>query len=316
MRPLSGETRDGREAASAPRAERRTPPAGMAAGTPGRSRLGWRLARLWRRRGVRRAVTTQAPALLALGLGALLASDPGTHALIADKAQALGEALTARPRFAVSRIEIEGASPGLEAQMREILLDAEGASSLQLHASELRARVEALGEVRQATVALQAPDALRIAVVERRPAMVWREDGTVRLIDATGATIVSIGGRAERPDLPLVVGDGAARAAREALAIFAAAAPLQDRLRGLVRVGERRWDVVLTQGMRIMLPAERPVEAMDQALALDRAHGLFARDVAAIDLRLPQRPTLRLGPDALEARALQAASGGKKGTGA
>ncbi len=63
-------------------------------------------------------------------------------------------------------------------------------------------------------------------------------------------------------------------------------------------MGERRWDVVLDHGQRIMLPQDRPVQALEHALALDRAEDLLARDVRAVDFRIADRPVLRLGLDA------------------
>jgi cell division protein FtsQ len=80
--------------------------------------------------------------------------------------------------------------------------------------------------------------------------------------------------------------------------VLAAAAPVAERVRGLVRVGERRWDLMLTKGLRIMLPSERPVEAVEQAVALHRETRALDRDLVALDLRLPERPTLRLHPEA------------------
>ncbi|MFD1808525.1 cell division protein FtsQ/DivIB [Gemmobacter lanyuensis] len=89
--------------------------------------------------------------------------------------------------------------------------------------------------------------------------------------------------------------------AAEALQIVAAAEPIVPRLRGLVRVGERRWDVVLDRGQRILLPANNPVRALERLLALDKAEDLLNRDVLTVDLRSQQRPTLRLAPNALRA---------------
>ena len=66
------------------------------------------------------------------------------------------------------------------------------------------------------------------------------------------------------------------------------------RLRGLVRVGERRWDLVLADGPTIMLPEAEPVAALEQVLALDAAEDLLARAVSHVDMRDPRRPTLRL----------------------
>jgi cell division protein FtsQ len=96
-----------------------------------------------------------------------------------------------------------------------------------------------------------------------------------------------------------VAGDGADVAAAEALALVAAAGPLTPRLRGLVRMGERRWDMVLDRDQRILLPADNPVRALERLIALDQAEDLLDRDIVAIDLRHQSRPTLRLAPYAL-----------------
>jgi cell division protein FtsQ len=85
----------------------------------------------------------------------------------------------------------------------------------------------------------------------------------------------------------------------QALEVLAAALSISPRLRGLVRVGERRWDIVLDRDQRLMLPADDPVAALERLLALDEAEDMLARDILAVDLRVPQRPVLRLAPYAL-----------------
>jgi hypothetical protein len=52
---------------------------------------------------------------------------------------------------------------------------------------------------------------------------------------------------------------------------------------------------------------------MAEAAALERREGLFQRDVLAVDLRLPERPTIRLHPRAVAAIAARrlALLGGK-----
>lgn len=112
-----------------------------------------------------------------------------------------------------------------------------------------------------------------------------------------------VASRADRPDLPLLIGEGAnaRRAVPEALALHAAAAPIHDRVRALVRVGERRWTLALDRGQKIMLPEEGAEAALRFALALHAAPELtlLDRDVRAVDLRLPDRPTLRLSDHAV-----------------
>ena len=68
----------------------------------------------------------------------------------------------------------------------------------------------------------------------------------------------------------------------------------------LERIGERRWDVVLDRNQRIMLPEKGAVHALERAIALDQAVDMLGRDIAAVDLRLPRRPTMRLNAGAVE----------------
>lgn len=120
------------------------------------------------------------------------------------------------------------------------------------------------------------------------------------MLDATGAHVDDLLRRADRPDLPLIAGDGADEKVPEALAIFAAARPLGKRLRGLVRMGERRWDVVLDRGQRILLPEADPVRALERVIALGEAQDLLERDVTVVDMRLGDRPTIRMSSAAVE----------------
>ena len=49
-----------------------------------------------------------------------------------------------------------------------------------------------------------------------------------------------------------------------------------------------------------MLPEANAVTALEQVLALHKAQELLDRDVAAVDMRLAARPTVRLTADAAE----------------
>jgi cell division protein FtsQ len=80
-----------------------------------------------------------------------------------------------------------------------------------------------------------------------------------------------------------------------------AANPFAARIRGLVRISDRRWDLVLDRDQRILLPAQAPVAAIEGLVALDKAENILNRDLLSIDLRNPTRPVLRLAPAALDA---------------
>ena len=92
-------------------------------------------------------------------------------------------------------------------------------------------------------------------------------------------------------------GEGAENAASQATAIFKAFHRNLDQVRGLVFVGQRRWNIILKSGQVIMLPENQPEQAIQKILILDKAERILARQIAVFDFRLPSRVTLRVPSD-------------------
>lgn len=266
---------------------------------PSPSRLAYRLQRLWLTPSVRRGVKAGLPVLvLSFALGLWLGDDTRRGALV-QAASDLRLTFENRPEFQVSSLSVQAETPEvMQAIEQRLALDLP-VSSFHLDLDALRRRVEALDAVESAALRIRSGGALEVSVIERVPAMVWRHHGGLELIDAEGHRVARLAAREARADLPLIVGDGAPAAIAEAQRILAAAAPLSERLRGLVRMGERRWDLVLEHDQRILLPAIGAVAALERVLALDAAQDLLARDVQAVDLRDPSRPTIRMSQPAM-----------------
>ena len=265
---------------------------------PAPTRSAYRLRRLWMRAWVRRLAVRGVPVLVAAGALAAWLGD-GQEIAAARAAWAdLRAEIEARPEFAVATARVEGAGDDL-APLICAVLPRLPSSSLRLDLEAIRAEVAAFAPVARAEVRVLPGGVLGVRVVEREAAVVWRGPSGLETLDVEGRPIRMLPSRAARADLPLVAGEGAAAAVPEALALHEAAGPLAARLRGLVRVGERRWDAVLDGGPRLMLPEEGAEEAIERAAAMEAAHGLGARDVTHLDLRDPTRPVARLGEASL-----------------
>jgi cell division protein FtsQ len=247
----------------------------------------------------RRLIRVGAPAGIVLVLGLLWLASAENRAMLAARIEAAKDLVQERPEFLVTSVEITGADRALTAAIGEVARMDLPVSSFDMNLDELRLEVTALTAVRSAQVRVHPGGRLEIAVVQRTPVAVWRYADGLRLIDGEGAMTGMISERADRADLPLIAGDGAKDAIDEALALFAAAAPIAPRVRGLVRMGERRWDMVLDTDARILLPAEGAVVALERVIALHQAQDMLDRDISVVDMRLGQRPTLRLHPAAL-----------------
>ena len=195
----------------------------------------------------------------------------------------------------VKMMTIEGASPVVDKGLRAMVPVELPASSFDIDLETLRERVLKLDAVEAVDLRVKPGGILSAVVTERVPVMLWRHARGIELLDKTGHRVASATSREVRGDLPIIAGEGADRAAPEALALIDAAGPILPRLRGLERVGERRWDVVLDRGQRIKLPADGALPALERAIALDRAQDMLDRDIAVVDLRHASRPVVRLG---------------------
>jgi cell division protein FtsQ len=207
-----------------------------------------------------------------------------------------------RPEFMVELMAIDGASGDVAEDIRQIIPLDFPVSSFDLDLADIKARAEELDAVAHSDVRIRTGGVLQIDVVERVPAVVWRSEQGLELLDAEGHRVAALTQRGDRPDLLVLAGIGADIAVPEALDVFAVSEPLHDRIRGLTRVGARRWDVVLLGNQRIMLPEADAVTVMERVIALDQAQDLLSKDVVAVDMRKPDRPTLRLSEAADAAR--------------
>ncbi|MFQ8431151.1 cell division protein FtsQ/DivIB [Amaricoccus sp. W119] len=263
---------------------------------PAPSRLRYRLNRIWLRPGVRRAVNIGIPSLAALLAGWTLIAQFDARERVVAGYEALREAVVRRPQFQITSIDVPDVSADLAEQIRTAAFVSLPANSLEVDVASVRDRVEALGAVERARVRVLTSGVLEIRAIERVAAVVWRSDQGITLLDQGGTWVAEVDSRLRRVDLPLIAGNGADGHVGEALALFAEAAPLRERVRGLVRVGERRWDLVLDRGQTIRLPERDPLAALGHAVALETGQRVFAREVTVMDLRDPRRPILRLSP--------------------
>lgn len=267
---------------------------------PAPSRLAWRIERWMLTPGVKFFLRVGVPFTAAFAAAMIWLSDEVRRQNIEYSIAEFRHQIETRPEFMVNVMAVEGAGEEVAADIRDILPIDFPVSSFHLDLDQLRETIAGLDPVKKVDVRLRPGGVLEVHVTERVPVAVWRSYEQVSLIDETGAHVAEVKTRLARPDLPLIAGDGADLAVEEALDLVDSAAPLGSRLRGLVRIGERRWDVVLDQDLRILLPETGARQALNRAIALHQAQELFARDVHRVDLRLRDRPTVRVNTQATE----------------
>ena len=268
---------------------------------PAPSRLAYRMNRLMLTPRFRTFLRFGLPVLIVVSIGAFWASDADRRLDASDRVAEIKRQIEERPEFMVHMMAVDDVSDTVAADIRSILAMDFPMSSFDLDLDAIRAEVEELDAVASASVQIRGGGILSINASERVPAMVWRNADELTLLDRDGHRVSALNMRTDRADLPLIVGAGANELVPEALDLIGLSGSIAPRVRGLLRVGERRWDVVLDREQRIQLPEADPITALKKVIALDAAQDLLARDIAAIDFRNPRRPVLRLTKGAIDA---------------
>src|SRR6476661_3310196 len=198
---------------------------------------------------------------------------------------------------------------------REAVLAAAGVtdttSLLFLDVEQTRERLKTNPWIADATVLKLYPGELQIGIREREAFALWQKDGRVSVI-ADDGTVLEPYVAPRLIELPLVVGRGAETRAKEFLALLDRYPDLRASVRATVLVGERRWNLRLKNGIDVRLPETDIAPALERLVALDKEKNLTTRDIVAIDLRLPDRVTVRLSEAAAQARIEAAKEKAKK----
>jgi cell division protein FtsQ len=174
-------------------------------------------------------------------------------------------------------------------------------SLLFLDVEETRERLKTNPWVADATVLKLYPGELQIHIKEREAFALWQKDGRVSVIAADGTVLEPyVSPRLLR--LPLIVGRGADTRANDFLALLDRYPAIREQVRASILVGQRRWNLRLKNGLDIRLPEDNVAAALERLIALDRDAKLLSRDIVAVDLRLPDRVTVRLSEAAAKVR--------------
>jgi cell division protein FtsQ len=188
------------------------------------------------------------------------------------------------------------------------------ASLLFLDADAARQRLLANPWIADAAVLKLYPNRLQITITERHAFALWQKSGRLSVIAADG-TVLEPFVENRYLGLPLVVGRDAERQAKDFLAVVDRYPDIRSALRASILVADRRWDLRLTNGIDVRLPESDVAAALDRLVGLDHDKKLLSRDITVVDLRLPDRVTVRLSDAAEAARdeALKATLKKKKG---
>lgn len=206
--------------------------------------------------------------------------------------------------FALRAVEVRGAPPALERQVRTALGPLHGRSLLALEPDEIQQRLAQLPAVGSATFDRAFPHTLRISVAAERPAAVLRSGARAWLVSAQAKVLRPLTtrplpqlpriwtGRATKPRVGFVPGDTGLTRAAALVAHASRAEPGLTRRIGTVRWQEDRLTFVLRSGteLRLGTAAHLHLKLAVAKRLLQVIPSSERRRLDYIDLSVPIRP--------------------------
>lgn len=203
--------------------------------------------------------------------------------------------------FRVEEVLVAGRDQTDRDQILAALGVARGDPILGFDPHSAHERVMNLPWIRSASVERRLPGTILVRIEERVPMALWQHERQHNLIDREGNILADHDLR-NFSHLPMVVGSDAHEKARVFLDILGQYPDIAEDVEAAIRVGKRRWDIHLTNGIEVRLPETGLTAALDELSRMTDEIDLFERDVVAIDLRLEDRLVVQTSPISSERR--------------
>jgi cell division protein FtsQ len=240
---------------------------------------------------IKRPIVTLCAIVLTLVLiGALLASG-----VIGRAVRGVGHGvnmLVADAGFGISEIHITGNRRTPYNSVLEALAMKPGESIFHADLWSAQDRLRHLDWIASAELHRRYPDAIFVTLVEKRPFALWqlppnaKGETPIAVVERSGAVITTRDVEKFR-HLPKLVGAGAAANAAELVDAVQAHRAIAARIAAYSYQSQRRWNLLLDDGVTVQLPEAGWQKELDALEHLIIDTGVLERDISEIDLRSP-----------------------------
>jgi cell division protein FtsQ len=161
-----------------------------------------------------------------------------------------------------------------------------GQSIFSVDLPAARARIMALDWIASADVVRRYPGAVTVTVVEKRPFALWQSPQGIAVVERAGG-VITTQGIEKFARLPKLIGAGAPEHAADLVEATMTHRAISARIAAYERVSDRRWNLILNDGVVVKLPEVAWQKQLDELETLIVDKSILEKNVAEIDLRAP-----------------------------
>jgi cell division protein FtsQ len=196
------------------------------------------------------------------------------------------DAIVADAGFGIDAVHLSGNTRTQPAAILTALGFEPGQSIFGADIQAARTRLLALNWVADAEVRRQYPASISVSIIEKLPFALWQTPNGLYVVERSGRPITKAVASDFR-HLPLFLGDGAPEVGAEFVDAIALHRAIAARVKAMQRVSERRWNILLDDGVVVELPETGWARQLDELEHLIVDKGVLERDITEIDLRSP-----------------------------
>lgn len=164
---------------------------------------------------------------------------------------------------------------------------------------EARDRLKQLNWVKSVSIERRLPETIVVKIKERSPVAIWYHQSKKFALDEHGS-VIEISDSSMFKNLLRVSGAEAPKHLVHLIALLGKFPQLKSQITAAKHLRADRWDISIGQ-IEIRLPETNLEKALTSLEKLETQYHFTQRDIATIDMRLPDQLILRLTPEA-EAR--------------
>ena len=202
------------------------------------------------------------------------------------------ENLTARMGFAVHDGMVVGRAQVDRNELMQQLAVQKGDPMIGFNLRDASVRLKTITWINEARIEKRWPNKIIVQLTERVPLALWQRKGQLSLIDRDGQ-VLDTKDLTQFQKLPVLVGDTAPAHASPIFYGLLKYPDLYKQVSALSWIGDRRWDIYLKNNIIIKLGEVTEDFSINEQLAslqqMQAQQNLFDRNIAVIDLRLPDR---------------------------
>ena len=256
------------------------------------SRVSYRLERLWLTPIIRGLIRYGIPIFLIIIIFCAYFSKSNNLDILKVGWREFRENIKNRPEFLINLIKIDGVDHLISNEIRSVINLDLPISSYDFDLENIKNKVQLMSIVETANLFI-ADNIIHVEIIERKPSIIWQNNDNLEILDANGISISSVNSRQKHLNLPLIAGQGANKHVKEALFIYHHNLIFSEQLIGLVRVGNRRWNMDLINDRRVMLPSEGVNKALKKMIELNFVYEFSSKNFNVLDFRNINRVIIR-----------------------